>query len=212
VIRVLIVDDHALFRSGLASRLAEEGDIAVVGEAESAEQAVAVAKRLQPDVILLDLLLPRRCGADAVGDLLQHSARSHVLVVSSQVAPGAVREAIAAGASGYVPKHASPPQLVEAVRSVAGGRRFVAPEIGASLAGAEPSPALACLSEREVDVMRLLALGYSNKEVGRRLFISPRTVDSHRAHVMQKLRFTNRSELVLLALTTGLIGAGPRPW
>ena len=208
MIRVLIVDDHALFRSGLASRLAEERDIVVVGEAESAEQAVALANRLQPDVVLLDLLLPRRCGADAISDLLQHSSQSRVLVVSSQVAPGAVREAIAAGASGYVPKHASPAELVEAVRSVAGGTRYVDPELGASLAVAESSPALACLSEREVDVVRLLALGYSNKEIGRRLFISSRTVDSHRAHVMQKLRFTNRSELVLLALTTGLIGAG----
>jgi two-component system, NarL family, response regulator NreC len=208
VIRVLIVDDHALFRSGLASRLAEERDIVVVGEAESAEQAVALANRLQPDVVLLDLLLPHRCGADAVSDLVQHSPHLRVLVVSSQVAPGAVREAIAAGASGYVPKHASPPELVEAVRSVAGGRRFVDPELGASLAVAVASPALGGLSEREVDVVRLLALGYSNKEIGRRLFISSRTVDSHRAHVMQKLRYTDRSELVLLALTTGLIGAG----
>jgi two-component system, NarL family, response regulator NreC len=208
VIRVLIVDDHALFRSGLASRLADERDIVVVGEADSAEQAVARAHRLEPDVVLLDLLLPHRSGADAVRDVLQHSPRSRVLIVSSQTAPDAVRKAITAGASGYVPKHATPTELVEAVRSVAAGTRFVDPELGASLVVAELPPALFGLTEREVDVMRRLALGYSNKEIGRRLFISPRTVDSHRAHVMQKLRLTNRSELVLLALTTGLIGPG----
>jgi two-component system, NarL family, response regulator NreC len=206
VIRVLVVDDHALFRAGMCSLLAGQDDIVPVGEAASVEQAIAKARSLQPDVILLDLLLPRRSGAEGVRDLAKAAPGSRILIVSSQAAPSAVREALSAGAGGYVPKRAPATELLEAIRRVRAGERYVDPDLGARLVVAEPPAALAPLTERETDVLRLLALGYTNNEIGRRLFISPRTVDSHRAHVVQKLGLETRAEVVLLALSTGLIG------
>jgi DNA-binding NarL/FixJ family response regulator len=206
MIRVLIVDDHALFRAGLRGRLSQESDISPVGEAGTAEQAVVKARALQPDVVLLDLLLPRRSGAEAVRDILKVSPQSSVLIVSSQAAASMVRQAIAAGASGYVPKRASERELLEAIRQVASGARYVDPDLGAQLVVPDEMPGLEPLSDRERDVLALLALGYTNQEIGRKLFISVRTVDSHRAHLMRKLRLETRAELVLLALSSGLIG------
>jgi DNA-binding NarL/FixJ family response regulator len=206
VIRVLVVDDHALFRAGITSLLAAEHDMEPVGEAATVDQAIVKARALQPDVILLDLLLPRRSGAEGVRELTAVSPGSRILIVSSQAAPSAVREALSAGACGYVPKRSPGSELLEAIRRVRNGEGYVDPDLGAQLVVAEPPPALAPLTERETDVLRMLALGYTNNEIGRRLFISPRTVDSHRAHVVQKLGLETRSELVLLALSTGLIG------
>ena len=208
MIRVLVVDDHGLVRAGITSLLEGAGDIEPVGEAASVEQAVAQARVLQPDVVLLDLLLPRRTGAEGVRDLLQVSPGSRVLIVSSQAAPSAVREALSAGAHGYVPKRAPAAELLDAIRRVHDGGRYVDPDLGAGLVAAEPAPELASLTERETDVMRMLALGYTNGEIGHKLYISPRTVETHRAHVAQKLGVETRAELVLLALSTGLIGPG----
>jgi DNA-binding NarL/FixJ family response regulator len=131
-----------------------------------------------------------------------------VLVVSSQNGPSSVRQALAAGASGYVPKHASDVDLVTAIRRVAAGGRYVDPDLGAQLIVADDAPALEPLSERERDILHMLALGYTNQEVGKKLFISARTVDTHRANLMRKLRLTTRAELVLFALANGVIGAG----
>ena len=206
MIRVLVVDDHALFRAGITSLLAAEADIVPVGEAASVEQAIAKARALHPDVVLLDLLLPRRSGAEGVRPLMAVSPQSRVLIVSSQAAPSAVRDALTAGACGYVPKRAPASELLEAIRRVGAGEGYVDPDLGTHLVVSEPPPALAQLTERETDVLRMLALGYTNSEIGRRLYISPRTVDSHRAHVVQKLSLETRAELVLLALSTGLIG------
>jgi DNA-binding NarL/FixJ family response regulator len=208
MIGVLIVDDHELFRSAMRSRLAQESDIATLGEAGTAEQAVIKARALQPDLVLLDLLLPRRNGYDAISDLTQVAPSARVLVVSSQNGPSSVRQALTAGASGYVPKHASDVDLVTAIRRVAAGGRYVDPDLGAQLIVADGAPALEPLSERERDILHLLALGYTNQEVGKKLFISARTVDTHRANVMRKLRLTTRAELVLFALANGVIGAG----
>jgi DNA-binding NarL/FixJ family response regulator len=208
MIGVLIVDDHELFRSAMRSRLAQESDIATLGEAGTAQQAVIKARALQPDLVLLDLLLPRRNGYDAIGDLSQVAPSARVLVVSSQNGPSSVRQALAAGASGYVPKHASDVDLVTAIRQVAAGGRYVDPDLGAQLIVADGAPALEPLSERERDILHLLTLGYTNQEVGKKLFISARTVDTHRANIMRKLRLTTRAELVLFALANGVIGAG----
>jgi DNA-binding NarL/FixJ family response regulator len=206
MISVLLVDDHELLRAGLRSRLETERDITPVGEAGTAEQAVVKARSLQPDVVLLDLLLPRKSGSEAIPELTKVSPESKVLVVSSQTAPSSVREAITAGAAGYIAKRASDDALVTAIRRIAAGERYVDTALGASLVVADGSPALDPLSEREHDVLQRLALGYTNQEIGKKLFISVRTVDTHRAHIMRKLRLETRAELVLFALANGLIG------
>jgi DNA-binding NarL/FixJ family response regulator len=206
MISVLIVDDHALFRAGLRSRLELEQDITSVGEAATAEEAVTKARSLQPDLVLLDLLLPGTSGQDAIPKLAKVSPGSRVLVVSSQAAPSSVRQALAAGAAGYVPKRASAQELVAAIRQVAAGEGYVDPDLGAKLVVPDRSAALEPLSERERDILQLLALGYTNQEIGRKRYISVRTVDTHRAHIMRKLGFETRAELVLFALANGLLG------
>jgi DNA-binding NarL/FixJ family response regulator len=128
------------------------------------------------------------------------------VVVSSQTQPSAVRQAITAGARGYVPKRASHTELLEAIRRVAAGESYVDPDLGAHLVRADDSPALTPISERERDVLHLLALGYTNQEIATKLYISVRTVDTHRAHIMRKLGLNTRAELVLFALANGLIG------
>lgn len=206
MISVLIVDDHALFRAGLRSRLELEQDITSVGEAATAEEAVSKAHSLQPDLVLLDLLLPGTSGQDAIPKLAKVSPRSRVLVVSSQAAPSSVRQALSAGAAGYVPKRASDQELVSAIRQVAAGEGYVDPDLGAKLVVPDRSAALEPLSERERDILQLLALGYTNQEIGRKRYISVRTVDTHRAHIMRKLGLETRAELVLFALANGLLG------
>jgi two-component system, NarL family, response regulator NreC len=206
MISVLIVDDHELLRAGLRSRLERESGIAVVGEADSAKQAVARARTLQPDLILLDLLMPRKSGYDAIPELLEVAPDTRILVVSSQAAPSSVRRAVSAGAAGYLPKNASDRELVTAIRRVAGGEGYVEPDLGAQLVAPTGSPALEPLSERERDIVHLLALGYTNQEIGRKLYISVRTVDTHRAHIMHKLDLETRAELVMFALAHGVIG------
>jgi DNA-binding NarL/FixJ family response regulator len=206
VIRVLIVDDHELLRAGLRSRLEREDGVSVVGEAGSAERAIIVARAVQPDLILLDLLLPRKNGYDVIPDLADVAPHARVLVVSSQAAPSSVRRALSAGAAGYVPKRSSDGELVAAIRLVASGAGYVEPGLGAQLVVPDGSPALEPLSDRERDILHLLALGYTNPEIGKRLFISVRTVDTHRAHVMRKLQLETRAELVMFALANGVIG------
>jgi two-component system, NarL family, response regulator NreC len=206
MIRVLIVDDHELLRAGLRSRLELEPGIAVVGEADTAERAVLMARRLQPDLIVLDLLLPRKSGDEVIPDLAGVAPRARVLVVSSQAAPSSVRRALSAGAAGYLPKSSSDRDLIAAIRLVGDGAGYVDPDLGAQLVNPNGSAALEPLSERERDVLYLLALGHTNQEIGKKLVISVRTVDTHRAHVMRKLRLETRAELVMFALANGVIG------
>jgi two-component system response regulator NreC len=206
MIRVVIVDDHELLRAGLRSRLEREDGISVVAEADSAERAVIVARAVQPDLILLDLLLPKKNGYDVIPELAEVAPEAKVLVVSSQAAPSSVRRALSAGAAGYLPKHSSDGDLVAAIRLVASGAGYVEPDLGAQLVVPNGSPALEPLSDRERDIMHLLALGYTNQEIGKQLFISVRTVDTHRAHVMRKLQLDTRAELVMFALANGVIG------
>jgi DNA-binding NarL/FixJ family response regulator len=204
--RILLVDDHELLRAGLRSRLEKEPGIEVVGEADSAESAIVLARALQPDLVLLDLLLPRRNGFEAIPEITRVAPEARIIVISSQTAASSVRRALTAGAAGYLPKRASDSQLVAAIKQVSGGSRYVDPEIGATLVVENVAAGLDDLSERERDVLQLLALGYTNQEIGKKLYISVRTVDTHRAHIMRKLRLGTRAELVLYALAHGLIG------
>jgi two-component system response regulator NreC len=207
--RVLIVDDHAVVRSGLRLLLDAENDLEVVGEAGSAREAVFEARTAKPDVILLDVVMPDQSGLEAIPTLLHEHPETKILVLSMQDDPRYVREAFGAGASGYVLKEAADVEVVAAIREVAGGGRYVHPALGARLVAAESAEAKRAeedpLSEREREVLRLLALGHTNQEISTQLYISVRTAETHRAHIMQKLRLSSRAELVRYALEQGLM-------
>jgi two-component system response regulator NreC len=210
-IRVLIVDDHAVVRSGLRLLLDIEADIEPVGEAGNAQEAVFQARALKPDIILLDVVMPERTGLDVLPQLMHENPDAKVLILSMQDDPRYVREAFGAGASGYILKEAADTEVVAAVRDVAAGGRYVNPELGARLVAADAAAAKAAdadpLSDREHDVLRLLALGYTNQEIAKQLYISVRTAETHRAHIMQKLRLQTRADLVAFALERGLLEA-----
>jgi two-component system response regulator NreC len=209
-IRILVCDDHALLRSGLRRLLDAEDDFNVCAEAATADEAVEHARTLRPDVVLLDIVMPGRSGLDALPDLLDASPGTKVLMLSMQDEPGYVRRAFALGASGYVVKDAADSELVQAVRDVMAGRPYVHPVLGARLAEAEADERAQedadPLSAREHEVLRLLALGHTNQEIAEQLFISVRTAETHRAHIMRKLRLTTRAEIVRYALATGQLG------
>ena len=206
MIRVLVIDDHAILRTGVRAVLEREQDISVVGLAENADQAVARARSLQPDVILLDVVMPRKSGFDALPELRKVAPEARVIMLSMQTNPSSIRKALNSGASGFVAKHASEEDLLDAIRRVAAGSRYVDPELAADLVVPDSAALDEPLSERERDVMFMLALGYTNHEVADHLYISVRTVDTHRAHLMRKLNLRTRAELVLYALANGLIG------
>jgi two-component system, NarL family, response regulator NreC len=207
--RVLIVDDHAVVRSGLKLVLDADDGIEPVGEAGTARDAIFEARSLKPDVILLDVVMPDQSGLDVIPTLLHENPDTKILVLSMQDDPRYVREAFDAGASGYVLKEAADSEVVAAVREVAGGGRYVDPELGARLVAAESAERKRAeedpLSDREGEVLRLLALGHTNQEIAKQLYISVRTAETHRAHIMQKLRLSSRAELVRYALDRGLL-------
>ena len=209
MIRVVVVDDHAVVRSGLRLLLDAHEDIEVVGEAGNAKDAIFRARALKPDVMLLDVVMPGASGIDVLPSLFKESPETRVVILSMQDDPSYVREAFAAGASGYVLKEAADEEVVSAVREIAKGGRYVHPTLGARMVAAEAEERAAVeadpLSEREREVLRLLALGHTNQEIAHGLYISVRTAESHRAHIMQKLRLSTRAELVRYALSHGLL-------
>ena len=210
-IRVLVVDDHAVVRTGLRRVLDAEADIETVGEAPNAERAVFEALESKPDVVLMDVVMPGKTGIEGLPALLQALPDTKVLMLSMQDDPQYVREAFEAGASGYVLKEAADTDVVEAVRAVAAGERYVHPALGARLVAADSEERRRAesdpLSDREREVLRLLALGHTNQEIAELLFISVRTAETHRAHIMQKLGLSTRAELVRYALEHGLLEA-----
>jgi len=209
VIRVIIVDDHAVVRSGLKLLLAGQDDIEVVGEAGDAKGAIFEARSANPDVILLDVVMPGASGIDVTPQLLHEHPEAKVLILSMQDDPRYVREAFEAGAAGYVLKEAADSEVVAAVREVAGGGRYVNPALGARLVAADTAARKRAeedpLSDREREVLRLLALGHTNQEIAKMLYISVRTAETHRAHIMQKLSLHSRADLVRYALANGLL-------
>jgi two-component system response regulator NreC len=209
-IRVLLVDDHAVVRTGLRLLLDGQDDIETVAEAGDAREAVFEARAAKPDVVLMDVMLGGgKSGIEATPDMLHEAPGAKVVILSMQDDPRYVKEAFAAGASGYVLKEAADTELVTAIREVAAGGSYVHPALGARMAAADADVARTAaedpLSEREHEVLRLLALGHTNQEIAKTLFVSVRTAETHRAHIMQKLRITTRAELVRYAISKGLL-------
>jgi two-component system, NarL family, response regulator NreC len=204
-VRILLVDDHAVLRSGLRLLLEREEGLEPVGEAGTAEDAVRSLPRLQPDVVVIDVEMPGIGGIDGAERIRERAPGVRILVLSMHDRPQDVRRAFDAGADGYLPKAAADEDLVRAIKAVAAGERYVHPSLGAALAAPPSAGPIEELSEREREVLRLLALGHTNKEIAEQLIVSVRTVESHRAHVMTKLRVTTRAGLVRAALDAGLM-------
>ena len=211
-IRVLIVDDHAVLRSGLHLLLDAQAGIEVVGEAGDVKEAVFEAREKKPDIVLMDVVMPGQTGIEGVPLVLKEAPEARVLVLSMQDDPRYVQEAFAAGAVGYILKEAVDAEVVRAIKRVAAGEHYVHPELGARLIAAEAEAKAReeadPLSDREREVMRLLALGHTNQEIAKMLYISVRTAETHRAHIMQKLRLSTRAELVRYAIDQGLLEEG----
>jgi two-component system, NarL family, response regulator NreC len=209
-IRIVLVDDHAVVRSGLRHVLDAADGIEVVGEAGDAQHAVFEVRAQKPDLVLMDVVMPGKSGIEAIPDVLKDAPNAKILILSMQDDPHYVREAFAAGASGYILKEAADTDLVTAVREVAAGGSYVHPTLGARMVSAEAAERKRVdadpLSDRERDVLRLLALGHTNQEIAGTLYISVRTAETHRSHIMKKLRLQTRSQLVRYALSEGLLG------
>ena len=206
VVKVVIVDDHVIMRQGLRALLEREPDLEWVGEAGTAEEALRVVDRLQPDVLILDLGMPGIGGMAGLERLRGRHQDLPVLVLSMEDRPEIVRDAFAAGANGYLVKTAADQELVQAIRAILTGATYLQPSMGATLARAQRHVGpLDDLSERERQVLSMLALGLTNQEIADELVVSPRTVESHRAHIMTKLRASTRAEMVRVALQAGLL-------
>ena len=207
MIRVLVVDDHSVVRAGVRLLLDNEDDMEAVGEAADASEALEMAGKLTPDVVLMDVGLPGTTGVDAAAEIRLVLPDVRILMLSMQDDPSYVRQAFANGAIGYVLKEAADAELVTAVRRVASGDRYVHPTLGAKLVADSGAPQREDdpLSDREREVLSLLALGHTNQEIADRLVVSVRTVEAHRAHILTKLRLSTRAELVRYAIDAGLL-------
>jgi two-component system response regulator NreC len=202
---IVLADDHTVVRNALRLLLDAEPGFEVVAEAGDADTAVRYVRGHKPAVLILDLNMPGRSSLDAVPDVRSASPGTEIVVLTMQNEPAYARRALAAGVRGYVLKEAADGELVQAVRSAAAGKTYLQPALEAKLAAGAEGRNGDELSERERDVLRLIALGHTNAEIAEQLYISIRTVESHRAHVQQKLRVSSRAELVRYALAHGLV-------
>jgi len=207
MIGVVIADDHAVVRRGLKQLLRAEPDLEVLAEAGDIEDARRYVRGHHPQVLVLDLNLPGGSSLKHIPSIRAESPDTQIVVLTMQNEPAYAREALGAGALGYVLKEAAETELVEAVRRAAVGDTYLNPRLGARVAAEPPPGPPDGLSEREVDVLRMISLGYTNAEIAAQLYLSVRTVETHRAHIQQKLRMGSRAELVRYALDHKLIQA-----
>jgi two-component system, NarL family, response regulator NreC len=206
-IRIVLADDHAVVRSGLRLLLDAETGFEVVAEAGDLDSTRRYVRGHNPDVLILDLNMPGGSSLEAIPDIRKESSGTQIVVLTMQQEPAFARHALGAGAIGYVLKEAADDELVEAVRRAAAGESYLNPRLGARMASEPPPGPPDDLSERELEVLRLIALGHTNAEIAEQLYLSVRTVETHRAHIQQKLSLSSRAELVGYALRRGLINA-----
>lgn len=206
-LRLVLADDHAVVRAGLKLLLESEPDFEVVAEAGTVDDALRQVRAYHPDVLILDLNMPGEPSLPAIPRVAEMNEGTRVVVLTMQDDTVFAREALRGGANGYVLKDAADGELAQAVRAAAAGGTYLNPSLGARLAAEPPAPSGPPddLTEREVEVLRLIALGHTNAEIAGQLYLSVRTVESHRAHIQQKLRRSTRAELVRYALDHGLV-------
>ena len=206
-IRILIVDDHPIVRSGLASVLSSQPDFDVVGEASDGQQAVVAASRLAPDLVLMDLRMPVRNGVDASAAILAERPSTRVVVLTTYASDGEVLRAIEAGAVGYLLKDVPHDELFRALRAVVRGERYLAPVVTERLMARWQQPGRASLTERELEVLRCVARGDGNKQIAASLGITEPTVKAHLVHIFDKLGVENRTAAARVAREQGLVAA-----
>lgn len=212
-IRVLISDDHTILRSGLKMLLNAEADIEVVGEATTGEEAVRLSEQLHPDLVLMDISMPGMGGIDATAEIKKQHPEIKVLMLTMHENEAYLFRTIKAGGSGYVLKKAADTELIDAIHQVIQGGAFLRPSVTKALVKdylervetGETRDSYGTLTEREREILKLIAEGHTNPEIARLLVISVRTVETHRAHIMDKLGIHQRSELVKYALRKGLL-------
>jgi DNA-binding NarL/FixJ family response regulator len=210
-IRILIADDHGVIRAGLRALLSTEPDFEVVGEAEHGQEALQLAEQLQPEVVLLDVSMPGLSGIETARQLKRKLPEIYVLILTAHEDDSLLQEAIQAGAAGYIVKWAAESELIDAIRAVRRGDLYVHPTMTRALLKNRPLPPVSNDSPvemptpREIDVLRLIAQGYTNRQAAEALNISPRTVEGHRANLMAKLNLNSRVELIRYARENGYI-------
>lgn len=206
-VRILVVDDHPIVRSGITSVLATQPDFDVVGEAENGDEAVAAASRLAPDLVLMDLRMPVRGGVDASAAILAARPATRIVVLTTYASDGEVLRAIEAGAVGYLLKDVPHEELFRALRAVARGERYLAPVVTERLMARWQQPARLTLTDRELDVLRCVTRGDGNKQIALALGIAEPTVKAHLVHIFEKLGVENRTAAARVARERGLVAA-----
>ncbi len=206
-ITIVLADDHVIVRSGLRMLLDAEDGIDVVAEAGDVDEAMRKVRAYKPTVLMLDLSMPGGSSIEAIPGLLQAAPDTAIVVLTMEDEPAFARAALRAGALGFVLKEAADAELVEAVHAAAAGNRYLNPRLGALIAALPdaPPPPPDNLTEREVEVLKLIALGHTNAEIADRLYLSVRTIESHRTHIQRKVGHSTRAELVTYARNNGLL-------
>lgn len=209
-IRVLLADDHKMLRDGLRSLLESEDDMQVVAEAGTVQETIQLTARVLPDVVVMDLGMPGGNGLDAIRHIRKENLPVRIVVLSMHSGREMVREALQAGCDGYVPKSTAHTDLIAAIRTIHAGKRFLHPDAATALVDEflekqEESKLVGLLSERELDVIKLTAMGFTSREIGAKLSLSPKTVETYRERATIKLHIESKTELVQFALKAGLL-------
>jgi two-component system, NarL family, response regulator NreC len=212
-IHILLADDHTILRAGLKMMLNAQPDMEVVGEASDGRQAITETQRLQPDIILMDITMPEMNGIEATRQIKKLVPESRILILTMHEHDEYVFQALRAGASGYMLKEAADTELISALHIIQSGQFYLSPMAQSVLVGdylqrvriGEEKDSYSSLTEREREILKLIAEGYTNNQIAERLVISPKTVDTHRTHIMDKLNLHSRAELVKYAMRRGLL-------